>query len=75
MTLTNGNGGVSVGVRFTLSQVIQVLALVVAGLLAWGNLKGDIREGFAQVGGRLNELEHRTESLERADRRSHLRGR
>jgi hypothetical protein len=51
-------------VRFTISQVLQFLGLVVAGLLAWGNLKGDMREMRAEVAGRLNDHEHRIVTLE-----------
>lgn len=60
----NGNGASTGQVRFTFSQLIQFLALVAAGMLAWGNLKGDVRELSAVIGGRLDDHEHRITSLE-----------
>jgi hypothetical protein len=52
------------GARFTLSQVLQFLGLVLAGTLAWGNLKTEVREGFARMEGRLYVLDYRVEKLE-----------
>jgi hypothetical protein len=57
----------SEAMSFSTSQWLQFIALIAAGLLAWGNLKGDIREGFAQVRGRMDVLERRVLTLERED--------
>jgi hypothetical protein len=52
------------GTRFTISQVLQFVGLVLAGALAWGNLKTEVREGFARMEGRLYVLDYRVEKLE-----------
>lgn len=63
----NGNGSSTpVGrTTFTLGQVLQFLGLVASGLMMYANLKGDIREGFAQVAGRLDDHDHRIEAIEK----------
>lgn len=74
MTIGNGNGSGATDVsrfRFTLSQVMQVVIMLVSLLLAWGNLKGDMREGFGINNERLRSIEERVSRIEaRADRES-----
>lgn len=60
----NGNGDGVSSLRFNATQLAQFMGLVIAGLLAWGNLKADIREGFARLEGRVTEAEHRIDALE-----------
>ena len=47
----NGNdNGIGQGqLRFTLSQVVQLLTIVALGAAAWGDLKGDVRVVRAEV--------------------------
>lgn len=70
----NGNGLPSSRLSFTLSQLIQFIGLVLAGAMMWGNLKGDIRVGFANVANDLKDQDRRISTLERHDERR-LRGR
>jgi hypothetical protein len=55
--------------NFTVSQLLQVLVLVVTGLMAWGNLKSEVRAGLAVISSRLDAQERRIDTLERHDDR------
>lgn len=51
-------------VRFNLSLAIYFASILVAGLLAWGNLKGDVREFRAETQVRIANVERRLDRLE-----------
>jgi hypothetical protein len=50
--------------RFTISQVLQFLGFMLTAALMFANLKGDLRELKAQVGGRFEAQEYRIGVLE-----------
>lgn len=58
MSETNGQ------IRFNLSLAMYFVSLLVAGLLAWGNLKGDLREFRAETQTRITNIERRLDRLE-----------
>lgn len=51
-------------IRFTVSQLLQLLVLLIAGLLAWGNLRGEVLALRVETTLRIQGLERRLEKLE-----------
>lgn len=61
------------GIRFTVGQVLTLVAMLVAGALAWGDLKGDLRVLRAETSATLNDHERRVSDLEGAGSPVHPR--
>lgn len=61
-------------VRFDASLALQFIGLILAGALAWGNLKGDLRVLTATMEFKITDFETRIHSLEMS-RDSQRRGR
>jgi len=65
----NGGGANIDRVRFTLSQLIQVIIIIATGLAAWYSLKTDVKVLTLQVTTKLDDHENRIGRLEHEQRR------